>query len=214
MTTPTPTSPASNPTAELDAMKASVASAFDAPAAPKPPTNGLDVFAEFKASPPATSSILGELRKQLDAEAKAAAEADAANRVTAAKPVQALASIAVSYRSPEDGVVRDAVVPARVLIKTDERMLVHRLARIILASPWETASVAARAEAYVQAMCQLQWEEDATVPAWFKAAYMTDAAFADALAEEVAALQDAYFQGHDSAGHVEASPRFMVKRST
>lgn len=214
MTTPTQTPPATNPLSELEAMKASVAAAFDAPTASKAPSPGLDVFAEFKAPVPTTSSILGDLRKQLDAEAKAAAEAADASRVVAAKPVQAIASVAVSYRSPADGIVRDAVVTARVLIKTDERMMLHRLARIVLAAPWESASFAAREEAYVQATCQLQWEEDPSVPAWFKAAYMTDTAFAGALAEEVAALQDAYFQGHDSEGHVAASRRFMVKRST
>jgi hypothetical protein len=189
---------------ELDAMRALATTGFSPPAsAVTPPPSD--------ASAP-DMSLLASVRSQIEQEAKAEDD-KAVARVTPAKPVQALASAMVSYRDPTTGKVMEAQVPMRVIIKTDERMVIHRLARVVLSSSWDSATPAARQEAYAQAMCQMQWEDDASTPTWFKTAYMSDPALAVALADEVDSLQDAYFQGHDSEGHVEESRRFVVQRT-
>lgn len=160
------------------------------------------------AAPKVPESPLEAARKQREAfDAKPAAP-----EVASAVPVQPTAVANIVYRDPDSGLAQHAAVTLRVLLKTDERMLVWQVAYNILRMPWAAAPADARDEAYAQAVCRIQWEEDTTVPAWFKRAYETDIAFSISLANEVDALTDAYFRGGNGAGGVATTQRFVVKR--
>jgi hypothetical protein len=167
--------------------------------------------AEFAASTQATEKK--QERSLVAEEEKAAKKRTAAREVEAAKPVMPQATATIEYRDPTTGHVNSATVTMRVILKTDERSLLHRLAMRLLGASWESSSLLAQNEAYSEAMCRLQWERDETVPEWFKEAYTSDPALADALAREVEVLTEAYFRGHDEAGRVSETRRFVVKRS-
>lgn len=176
---------------EVDAMKAEFAKAM-APPAPEPETE----------------SILAQERKKLEA-----AKQKKRDTVEAARPVQPIAGATVAYRDPTTGEVRSTQVTMRVLLKNDDRALLHRLATAVLTMAWGDASTLAQIEAYDIAMCMIQWDEDNSTPAWFKQAYMQDPALAASLTREVEALTDAYFRGHDAEGRVVAEKRFLVTRT-
>jgi len=172
---------------EVEAMKAS---------APPPP----------KAQQPVS---LDDVRKA----AEEFATKRPAESVTSAVPIEPVGTFAVTYRSPTSGAVQSASLTARVLLKTDERMLVWQVAYATLGIPWDRAPAFAREEAYAQATCRVQWDEDATVPAWVRTAYMEDNDFAMALAQEVDNLSAAYFRGNPRQGEPSSERRFVVLRS-
>lgn len=127
--------------------------------------------------------------------------------------VAAVAHINVRYRDPVSGQELAATIPSRVLLKTDERMMVWNVAAATLGMPWGTAPVAAREEAYATAVCRVQWDRDKTVPEWLKHAYLNDAEFAETLALEVGAHTELYFRGYRGQGEENPRPRFMVGRA-
>lgn len=127
--------------------------------------------------------------------------------------VAATAYINVKYRDPTTGHELSASVPSRVLLKTDERMLVWNVATATLGMPWNSAPVAAREEAYATAVCRVQWDRDKDVPEWFKHAYLNDAELAETLALEVGAHAELYFRGYRGASEENARPRFVVGRA-
>lgn len=127
--------------------------------------------------------------------------------------VAAVAHINVRYRDPSSGQELSATVPSRVLLKTDERMMVWNVATATLGMPWNTAPAAAREEAYATAICRVQWDRDKGVPEWFKHAYLNDAEFAETLALEVGAHTELYFRGYRGTGEESPRPRFMVGRA-
>lgn len=127
--------------------------------------------------------------------------------------VAVTAAINVKYRDPTTGHDLSATVPSRVLLKTDERMLVWNVATATLGMPWNSAPVAAREEAYAIAVCRVQWDRDTTVPEWFKHAYLHDAELAETLALEVGAHADLYFRGYRGTREEDARPRFVVGRA-
>lgn len=124
-----------------------------------------------------------------------------------------VAYINVKYRDPVNGLQRAATVPSRVLLKSDERMLVWNVALATLGMPWNTAPQAAREEAYTLAMCRVQWDRDKDVPEWFKHAYSNDAEFAETLALEVGAHAELYFRGYRGTSEEDPRPRFVVSRA-
>jgi hypothetical protein len=127
--------------------------------------------------------------------------------------VAALAYINVRYRDPATGQDLAATVPSRVLLKTDERMLVWNVATATLGMPWSSAPPAAREEAYATAICRVQWDRDKDVPEWFKHAYLHDAELAETLALEVGAHADLYFRGYRGTREEDSRPRFVVGRA-
>lgn len=127
--------------------------------------------------------------------------------------VAAVAQINVRYRDPTSGQDLSATVPSRVLLKTDDRMLVWNVATATLGMPWNSAPPAAREEAYATAICRVQWDRDKDVPEWFKHAYLNDAEFAETLALEVGAHADLYFRGYRGTREEDARPRFVVGRA-
>jgi hypothetical protein len=127
--------------------------------------------------------------------------------------VSALAYINIRYRDPISGQDLTATVPSRVLMKTDERMLVWNVATSTLGMPWNSAPPAAREEAYAIAICRVQWDREKDVPEWFKHAYLNDAELAETLALEVGAHADLYFRGNRATREEDARPRFMVGRA-
>jgi hypothetical protein len=127
--------------------------------------------------------------------------------------VSAVAYINVRYRDPNTGADLTASVPSRVLLKTDDRMLVWNVATSTLGMPWNNAPPSAREEAYALALCRVQWDRDKEVPEWFKHAYLNDAEFAETLALEVGAHADLYFRGSRATREEDARPRFVVGRS-
>ena len=127
--------------------------------------------------------------------------------------VAALAYINVRYRDPTTGHDMTATVPSRVLLKTDDRMLVWNVATATLGMPWNSAPPAARQEAYATAICRVQWDRDKDVPEWFKHAYLNDAELAETLALEVGAHADLYFRGYRGTSEEDARPRFVVGRA-
>ena len=129
-------------------------------------------------------------------------------------PVQATAPASITYRDPESGKALTANVTMRVILDTDERMLVWQVAYAILRMAWDAAPAVARTEAYAQAVCRVQWENDPLAPAWFKRAYTNDVELAMRLAEEVDALTEAYFRGYDEAGRMATQERFVVRRES
>lgn len=177
---------------EVDAMKAEFAKDTAAMGSPTAPAD----------------SILAQERKKLEALKEKKKDV-----VQAAQPVQPVATATVSYRDPATGEVRSTQVQMRVLLKVDDRALLHRIATACLTMAWGDASTIAQMEAYDTAMCILQWDEVSDVPAWFKQAYMQDSALAAQLTREVEALTEAYFRGHDGEGRVVAERRFLVTRS-
>lgn len=176
---------------EIEAMKAEFAAAKAAAEAPKQN---------------ASKGIVAE-------EMEAAKKREAKPEVPEALPVMPTATAEISYRDPATGQVRSATVAMRVLLKTDERMLLNRVASRCLAMAWDAAPAVAQMQAWDQAMCRVQWDMDEEAPDWFKQAYVEDPALATALAQEVEALTEAYFRGHDEAGRVSEERRFLVKRT-
>lgn len=128
--------------------------------------------------------------------------------------VAALAYINIRYRDPSTGQELTATVPSRVLMKTDDRMLVWNVATSTLGMPWNSAPPAAREEAYATAICRVQWDREKDVPEWFKHAYLNDAEFAETLALEVGVHADLYFRGNRGTREEDARPRFVVGRTT
>jgi len=157
-------------------------------------------------SPPA-GDIVAETLKQREEFVRASA-----TDVDGAQPVQSSAPAVITYRCPDTGVAETTTVTLRVLLTTDERMLVWQVAYGILRMPWENAPANAREEAYAEAVCRVQWDSAQTVPAWFKRAYTNDPEFAVGLATEVDALTEAYFRGSGRAGGMAPQKRFVVKR--
>jgi hypothetical protein len=132
---------------------------------------------------------------------------------TAPDVIDSMAFITIRYRNPNSGEEMTAVVPSRVLLKSDERMLVWNVALATLGMQWSTAPAAAREEAYALAVCRVQWDRDKDVPEWFKHAYSNDAEFAETLALEVGAHADLYFRGDRGASEAASRPRFVVSRA-
>ena len=124
-----------------------------------------------------------------------------------------VAFITVRYRDPSTGHDRTTIVPSRVLLKSDERMLVWNVALATLGMAWNSAPATAREEAYTLAVCRVQWDRDPNVAEWFKEAYSNDAEFAESLALEVGAHAELYFRGNRSEGNAPARQRFVVTRS-
>lgn len=153
---------------------------------------------------------LEEIQQQKDefTKALAAPPADMADDVVAA-----VAYINIRYRDPNTGKELAATVPSRVLLKTDERMLVWNVATSTLGMPWNNAPPAAREEAYALAVCRVQWDRDKDIPEWFKHAYLNDAEFAETLALEVGAHADLYFRGNRATREEDTRPRFVVGRA-
>lgn len=170
--------------------------------------------AEFAASKAASEAPKQVPPKGIVAEElEAAKKRETAPAVPEAHPVMPTATAEVSYRDPATGQVRSATVTMRVLLKTDDRMLLNRVASRCLAMAWDSAPALAQMQAWDQAMCRVQWDMDEEAPAWFKQAYVEDPALAAALAQEVEALTEAYFRGHDETGRVSEARRFLVKRT-
>jgi hypothetical protein len=124
-----------------------------------------------------------------------------------------VAFITVRYRDPSTGHDRTTIVPSRVLLKSDERMLVWNVALATLGMAWNSAPATAREEAYTLAVCRVQWDRDPNVAEWFKEAYSNDAEFAESLALEVGAHAELYFRGNRGASDAPARQRFVVTRS-
>jgi hypothetical protein len=125
-----------------------------------------------------------------------------------------VAFITIRYRDPNTGHDKTTVVPSRVLLKSDERMLVWNVALATLGMAWNSAPTGAREEAYALAVCRVQWDRDPNVPEWFKHAYSNDADFAETLALEVGAHTDLYFRGNRGSSEDAPRQRFVVARST
>jgi hypothetical protein len=178
---------------ELTLMKAAAAAAATPPPAAAP------------------DDMLAQLRKQREAFTVAAPTPPA---VEDSSPVQAVATAAITYRDPQTGEAKSTSVRMRVLLRTDERMLVWQVAYATLRMQWDIAPAIAREEAYAQAVCRVQWDEDKTVPDWFKRAYIDDPELAVNLAGEVDALTEAYFRGGDGAGSMAPPKRFVVERES
>jgi hypothetical protein len=134
-------------------------------------------------------------------------------QVPASDVVDQLAYISVRYRDPSTGTELSALVPSRVLLKSDDRMLVWNVALATLGMSWNTAPPAAREEAYALAVCRVQWDRDKDVPEWFKHAYLNDAELAETLALEVGAHTELYFRGNRGPSEEAPRPRFVVTRA-
>jgi hypothetical protein len=124
-----------------------------------------------------------------------------------------LAFITIRYREPSTGNDMTTIVPSRVLLKSDERMLVWNVALATLGMPWNSAPPSAREEAYALAVCRVQWDRDTNVPDWFKTAYSNDTEFAETLALEVGAHTELYFRGNRGTSEAAPRQRFVVSRS-
>lgn len=159
----------------------------------------------------AKNKSIDEIQKQKQDFAQALVEKSAP---TSDDVVSAVAFISVRYREPTTGREMTAIVPSRVLLKSDDRMLVWNVALATLGMPWNTSPPSAREEAYALAVCRVQWDRDPNVPEWFKHAYLNDAEFAETLALEVGAHTELYFRGSRGPSEEAPRPRFMVGRAT
>lgn len=169
----------------------------------------LELMKQAFAAKQKTKSI-EELQQQTQEFTKSLTEQPAAQ----ADVVSAIANINVRYRDPVTGQELAATIPSRVLLKTDDRMLVWNVATATLGMPWNSAPPAAREEAYAIAVCRVQWDRDKDVPEWLKHAYLNDAELAETLALEVGAHADLYFRGYRGTREEDARPRFVVGRAT
>lgn len=158
-------------------------------------------------SPPPHRSL-----DEIEAASKSLSDRLAAKRpIPERTPIPHQVTFTVEYTNPQTGERLQASVPHRVLLKSDERQLVFRVAADVLGMDWGLAPMQARNLAYEEAVCRVQWERDASVPQWFKDAYLSDPGFASVLADHAGAHTDSYFRGLTPQGDPDAAERFVVQ---